>query len=110
MIRVAISVEGDTEVECIKLLIEKHLRMREIEPTPISLQGNVSVDRLAQDMVRLLPSFDAVTSLVDFYEFRKKGNKTVDELEEELTRRIKAEKAFPYIQRYEFEGLLFSKK
>lgn len=116
MIRVAIVVEGQTEEEFVKICLAKHPRLKEVEPTPISLQGNVSADRLAQDMTRLLPSFDGVTSFVDFYRFRKKGDKTIDELQDELTRRIKdmlgdrlrLDKVFPYVQKYEFEGLLFS--
>ena len=64
-------------------------------------------------MVRLHRSFDTVTSLVDFYGFRDKGNRTVDALEEHLAREIEtrvsdARRVFPYVQRHEFEGLLFS--
>ena len=81
-----------------------------------SIGGNVSVERLVPEMVRLLHSFDAVTSFVDFYGFRRKGNKTVDELEKDMTRQIRKklghrwhpEKVLPYVQQYEFEGLLFS--
>ena len=124
MIRVAISVEGQTEEEFVKQVLTEHLRGRGVEPTPIRLGrargqsggGNVSVERLVTEMVRLLRSFDVVTSLVDFYGFRQKKDKTVDELEEDLTRHIRKridrhwhpEKAFPYVQRHEFEGLLFS--
>ena len=124
MIRVAISVEGQTEEEFVKQVLTEHLRERGVEPTPIQLgrargqsgSGNVSVERLVAEMVRLLGSFDVVTSLVDFYGFRRKKDKTVDELEEDLTRHIREkidhrwhpEMAFPYVQRHEFEGLLFS--
>ncbi|MCY4612231.1 MAG: DUF4276 family protein [Nitrospira sp.] len=124
MIRVAISVEGQTEEEFVKQVLTEHLRGRGVDLTPIQLGrargqsggGNVSVERLVAEMVRLLRSFDVVTSLVDFYGFRQKKDKTVDELEEDLTRHIRKridhrwhpEKAFPYVQRHEFEGLLFS--
>ena len=68
------------------------------------------------EITYLLGSFDVVTSLVDFYGFRDKGDKTVNDLEEELTqqirknlgRRWRPEKVFPYVQQHEFEGLLFS--
>ena len=74
------------------------------------------MDRLVPEMVDLFNSFDAVTSFVDFYGLRRKGNKTVDELEEDMTRQISIkldlrwhpEKMYPYIQKHEFEGLLFS--
>ena len=68
------------------------------------------------DMARLYPNFDAVTSLVDFYGFRGKGDRTVDELEEHLAQEIQKKvssgwdqrKVIPYVQKHEFEGLLFS--
>ena len=74
------------------------------------------MDRLVSEMAYLLHSFDAVTSFVDFYGFRRKGNKTVDDLEKDMTRQIRnklghhwhPEKVLPYVQQYEFEGLLFS--
>lgn len=58
-------------------------------------------------------SFDAVTSLVDFYGFRDKGSRTVEELEELLARKIRQKipgpkAVIPYVQKHEFEGLLFS--
>ena len=124
MTRVAISVEGRTEEEFVNNVLANHLRGNGVEPTPILLGrargrfggGNVSVERLVLEMAYLLDSFDAVTSLVDFYGFRRKGNQTVDELEEDLARQIRkkldrrwhSEKVLPYVQRHEFEGLLFS--
>lgn len=124
MIRLAISVEGRTEEEFVKNVLADHLRESEVVSTPILLGrargradgGNVSVDRLVSEMVYLFNSFDVVTSFVDFYGLRRKGNKTVDELEEDMTRQISRKlgrhwhpgKVFPYIQKHEFEGLLFS--
>ena len=124
MTRLAVSVEGQTEEEFVKLVLAGHLRERRVEPTPILLGrargtsggGNVSSARLVLDMVNLLWSFDAVTSLVDFYGFRDKGDRSVEDLEaylrDEIARRIgssrNAGKVVPYVQRHEFEGLLFS--
>ena len=67
-------------------------------------------------MAYLYHSFDAVTSLVDFYGFRDKGDKVVEDLEVELLDAIagrvgghyNARNVIPYVQRHEFEGLLFS--
>ena len=67
-------------------------------------------------MARLYPNFDAVTSLVDFYGFRGKGDRTVEELEEVLGLEVRMKvagqldqrKVIPYVQIHEFEGLLFS--
>ena len=122
MIRLAISVEGPTEEEFSKTVLTPHLRLHDIEVQPIllgrargrSLGGNVSVERLAMEMVYLYRSFDAVTSLVDFYGFRKKCKKTVEELETLLRKKIQhmfgsnQNRILPYVQRHEFEGLLFS--
>lgn len=92
MIRLAISVEGQTEEEFVKSVLADHLRMKEVETTPILLGrargtgdgGNVRVEPLTKGMVVLRQSFDAVTSLVDFYGFRDKGSRAVEELEELL--------------------------
>ena len=124
MIRLAISVEGQTEEEFCKGLLESHLRLRGVETQPITLGrargggasgGNVSVEKLASEMVRLYHGFNAVTSLVDFYGFRGKQNNSVEALEglvaQEIVRRgidWNGKRILPYIQRHEFEGLLFS--
>lgn len=124
MIRLAVSVEGQTEEEFVKQVLARHLRERRVESTPIVLGrarggaggGNVSSGRLVSEMVRLLRSFNAVTSLVDFYGFRDKGNRTVEDIEAHLRNEIAgrihperdARKVVPYVQKHEFEGLLFS--
>lgn len=125
MIRLAISVEGRTEEEFVNQVLGDRLREACVEPTPILIGkarggsggGNVSVERLASDMARLHWNFDAITSLVDFYGFRgRRDAETVDELEGRVCRAILEElpedpdprRIIPYVQQYEFEGLLFS--
>lgn len=124
MTRLAITVEGATEESFVRLALTDHLRLYGIESTPILIGraqgrgpggGNVDVARLAHDLVVLAGSFDAVTSLVDFYGFRRKGDTTVAELEgridEEVRRsrgRRRRGRVIPYVQRHEFEALLFS--
>ncbi len=124
MTRLAVSVEGRTEEEFVKQVLGGHLRKRQVEPTPILLGrgrngsrgGNVSSDRLVSEMATLLASFDAVTSLVDYYGFRDKGDRSVTDLEEhlhiKLHKRVRRgwdkRRLIPYVQRHEFEGLLFS--
>jgi len=121
--RLAVSVEGQTEEEFVKRLAV-HLRGRRIESTPIVLGrargrsggGSVSLDRLVSELVTLLGAFDAVTTLVDFYGFRRTRDSAVDDLEKQLISGIRARlgrawderKTIPYIQMHEFEGLLFS--
>ena len=62
-------------------------------------------------MRHLSKSFDAVTSLVDFYGFKEKGSKLQSELVEAIRNRISQfdeTSVFPYVQLHEFEGRLFS--
>ena len=127
MIRLAISVEGRTEEQFVRRILADHLREAGVEPTPILIGrarsksrpggGAVSVERLASEMKSLYRTFDAVTSLVDFHGFReRKDEETIDELENRLRRRIHEKigrnpdprRIIPYVQQYEFEGLLFS--
>ena len=125
MIRLAVSVEGQTEEEFVKTMLLDHLRSIAIEIQPILIGrarntgqggGNVTIDRLASEMASLYASFDAVTSLVDFYGFRDKGDRNVLELETHLRVEVRNRiggswnetKVFPYVQQYEFEGLLFA--
>ena len=95
MIRLAVSVEGQTEEAFVKDVLADLLRQSEVEPFPILFGrarskghggGNVSVQRLVSEMVILRHSHDAVTSLVDFYGFRDREEATVEALEERLLR------------------------
>lgn len=119
MIRLAISVEGQTEEEFVKRVLADYLWSRGVIPQPILLGGSggdVTVERLARDMARLYWDFDFVTSLVDFYGFRGKGSATVDELEKIIDEKVNdhvrrswdQSRVFSYVQQHEFEGLLFS--
>lgn len=116
MIRLAISVEGPTEEEFVKNVLADHLRSKGVEPQPILLNGNVTVERLASDIARLIWSFNRVTSLVDFYGFRDKNTATPEQLEQRIFERVDSKinrpwdqsRVISYVQQYEFEGLLFS--
>ena len=125
MIRLAISVEGQTEEEFVNDLLRDHLWAAGVDVTPVQVGsarnrwkgGNVSESSLVADMRRLSYSFDAVTSLVDFYGFLGKGTRSVDDLMNDLsdelrTRlgpRAREDWVIPYVQLHEFEGLLFSR-
>lgn len=117
MIRLGIAVEGSTEVEFVKRLLADCLRDHDVEVTPVSIDGAVNLARLANEMANLFWSFDCVSSFVDFYGFRDKGQLSVEELQTELFEAVstKVQRSFnhsrviPYVQRHEFEGLLFSK-
>ena len=125
MIRLAVSVEGQTDEAFVKSVLAPHFQPLGVEPTPILLGsargsgvggGNVNMERLTTEMATLYWSFDVVTSLVDYYGFHGKGGKPIDDLEQELNRQIQSNvsgqwdqrKVIPNVQRHEFEGLLFS--
>ena len=123
MIRLAVSVEGQTEEEFVNTVLAPHLRASGINPQPILLGtgrggrgGDVTVERLSADMATLYHQFDAVTSLVDLYGFRRRDGRDAAGLEEDvrnaIIQRIRHQwderRVVPYVQRHEFEGLLFS--
>lgn len=118
MIRLAVLTEGRTERRFVRLVLISHLRPKGIEACPLLLEGggDVTLPKLARNMAELYWSFDFVTSLVDFYGFRSKGDATPDELQQRINQEIRRNirrdwnqsKVFPYVQRHEFESLLFS--
>ena len=122
MIRLAISVEGQTEEEFVNEILDPHLRNFCVLSKPILLKvtggnqrgGNVSINNLVRNMKKIKRSHHYVTSLVDFYGFKKKENFTVDQLELQIlegvleSSSIPEKTIIPYVQLHEFEGLLFS--
>ena len=119
MIRLAIVVEGQTEEGFVKQVLVDHLRTHGVIPIPILLGrrgGDVNMERLVSDMAKSFWSFDFVTSLVDFYGFRDRGSEEPDDLENRINNAIVSRvkrsfdqtRVFTYVQKYEFEGLLFS--
>ena len=119
MIRLAIVVEGETEEEFVKIVLAEHLRARGVEPIPILPRGrggNISVDRLTPAMAELIWDFSFVTSLVDFYGFKGKRSATPDALEQLINQDVRRlirrswdeSRVFAYVQKHEFEALLFS--
>ncbi|RMB08193.1 DUF4276 family protein [Eilatimonas milleporae] len=112
MVRLAVSVEGLTEERFVELVLYDHLLGLGIHVTPISIGGNVSIPRICHNIEKLIHGFDFVTTFYDFYGFKNKDQgETKHGLEAKirnaLPERLRG-KFFPYIQMYEFEGLLFS--
>ncbi len=110
MIRVAISVEGKTEREFVSQVLVPFFSHLGIEVIPISMEGNISLQRMTKERIKLLNSFNYVTTFYDFYGFKdKRADITVDQLEEQLKQSVKEElRFFPYIQQFEFEALMFA--
>jgi hypothetical protein len=121
MIRVAISVEGPTEREFCNSVLSPFFYNHNIilEPVVITTSkekcgrknsgGCVNIDRVKNEVKKLLPSYDYVTTLYDFYGFKGLDEDiSVEELESKLYELFNTSKFVPYIQKYEFETLLFS--
>ena len=75
------------------------------------MNGNISIDRIRTEIKKLANNFDVVTTLYDFYGFKKLAiGETKKSLEDRMLEgvhdSIKA-KLIPYIQMHEFEALLF---
>ena len=123
MIRLAVVVEGETEEAFVTGVLRPHLMEFGIETVPILIAsgrrkgggGDVHVDILISDLFDALNEgeYSAATSLVDFYGFRDKGDRTAEQLEGFILNEIRRRRnnnppVRPYIQMHEFEGLLFS--
>ncbi|MDE2938656.1 MAG: DUF4276 family protein [Chloroflexota bacterium] len=116
MVRLAVVVEGETEGDFVDQVLAPYLLKCDVYSKPTSLRGRISVERLANRIAELFPSFDFVTSLVDFYGFRDKGTRTVDQLEQDIIQGVDGRlrpnwdtrKVIPYVQLHELEGLFFS--
>ena len=121
MIRVAISVEGQSEERFCKSVLIPFFREHNIELTPIIVTtskdscgtkhkgGCISIDRIKNEIKKLLPSFDYVTTFYDFYGFKNRPTNNINELEQKIYELFNDSKFIPYVQQYEFETLLFSK-
>lgn len=124
MIRLAIVVEGETEEEFVKQVLAKNLYRcgvisHAIMPRRrgITSGGARPVNQLASQMYRLYWNFDFVTSLFDIYGFPGRPSaESVKDLERRINKEVDElfghdwdrSRVFAYVQRHEFEGLLFS--
>lgn len=111
MTRLGISVEGATEREFVNKVLRSHLAAFDVEVTAIDLRGNVSLDRVRANLPPLLGSFDRVSTLYDFYGFKRLRDRSVDQLEADIAALVDVDQRhrfLPYVQQYEFEALLFA--
>lgn len=112
MVRVGISVEGTTEERFVQMVLAPYLEQKQVYITPISMGGDVKLDRVKSELKKIANSFDYVTTFYDFYGFKGKlDSDTKASLEQKMHDHAHASiqaKLIPYVQMYEFEGLLFS--
>ena len=112
MVRVGISVEGRTEVRFVVKVLQPYFLDRNIIIEPVDIRGNVSIDRVTHELQKMAFNFDFITTFYDFYGFKGKSKEETKEslelkIKENTTEKIQS-KLIPYIQMYEFEGILFS--
>lgn len=124
MVRLAISVEGQTEEAFVKTVLAPHLAKHEVFATPVTIAtsrdatgrkakgGGVNVDRVVSEVGRLLATHQDgyVSSLYDYYGFKgRQDGETVEQLEKRIAERLRnPSNLICYVQLHEFEGLLLS--
>ena len=111
MTRLGISVEGATEREFVSRLLRPHLSKFGLVVTAIDLRGNVSLDKIRGVLPALLGGFDHVSTLYDFYRFKGRDDRSIDQLQVAIGELVGMERRAhltPYVQQYEFEALLFA--
>jgi hypothetical protein len=110
MTRLGISVEGATEREFVSRVLRPHLASSGITVTAIDLRGNVSLDKIRGVLPALLGGFEHVSTFYDFYGFKDREARNIEQLEAAIGGLVdenRRARLIPYVQRYEFEALLF---
>lgn len=119
IIRIAISCEGLTEKNFVNKVLTPYFSEKyycnqnscsKILIKPSSLDGSVSIDSAFKQIEKLVNSHHVITTLYDFYGFQKRKDFSPENLEQILLDKLNSykDKFIPYIQKYEFEALLFS--
>jgi len=110
-VRLAISVEGLTEERFVAMLLVPYLATKGIYVQAVNMNGDIYLPRIKKELTLLARSFDWVSTLYDFYGFRAKEDCDKAMLEKAIHQSLPLAlqgKVIPYVQMYEFEGLLFS--
>lgn len=111
MTRLGISVEGATEREFVSRVLAPHLAGFGVAATAVDMRGNVSLDRVCGVLPGLLGDFERVSTMYDFYRFKRRDALDVTALEAAIGELVAGERRarlIPYVQQYEFEALLFA--
>lgn len=123
MRNICIVCEGTTETEFVDKCLVPHLIQHNVYPHARILQspsgnhrgGRVTVERLAKYISHEYSSYERITTLVDFYGFQDRNQRTRADVEiaildavKEYTTGFDHRFVLPYVQLHEFEGLLFS--
>lgn len=121
--RICIVCEGQTEVEFVRSCLTPHFTRfnRYVYPSLLRAPsgnhrgGRVTVERLANFISHEYHNCDRITTFVDLYGFQGAGGADKEALEAQILERVAAQSPrlearfiLPYVQRHEFEALLFS--
>lgn len=120
-INIGVVCEGQTETDFMKQLNKKYFNKINISLKPVGINdeqknigGNVSIARVVNFLHNHSNMYNMLTTFIDFYRLKNKGNKKVSELEEEIKNefykdnKYRNKKLIPYIQIHETEALWFS--
>jgi hypothetical protein len=116
MSRVLVICEGQTEAAFVRDCLQPYLLDKGVYVFVENMRGNVSSQRVAHFVRNNFRSFDKITTLLDFYGFQDREQDSRQALEAFIAMTAQGimpqadmtEKFLPYVQMYEFEGLLFS--
>ena len=120
-INIGVVCEGQTETDFMKQLNKKYFNKINISLKPVGINdeqknigGNISIARIVDFLHKHSNMYPMLTTFIDFYRLKNKGNKKVSELEEEIKKefykdnKYRNKKLIPYIQMHETEALWFS--
>lgn len=121
-LRLAISVEGPTENELCREVLRPHLAAFDVHiesiivttkrnlTGPNATGGSIGMERFRNEVRRLMPSFDYVTTLYDLYGFKDRlPGATAAALCARMSETLdQPRRLIPYVQPHEVEALLFS--
>lgn len=116
MKRVCILCEGTTEKEFVQSCLYPVLLEKGVSVWAENLGGDIKPQKIASFVRKHYASYDFISTLLDFYGFKQHNALDKASLEQEIMQTVSrlfenidpAVKFKPYVQMYEFEGLLFS--
>lgn len=124
MRRLCIICEGQTEANFVVKCLSPDLMAFDVLAYPSILQsragnhrgGRVTVERLGKQIACEYYETDRITTLVDYYGFRDANGRSRSQLEASIldeaqkwgSGKLDPRRVIPYVQMYEFEGLLFT--
>ena len=114
MKRVAVVVEGSTEYNFVQDVLRREFKNVDVVARDMR-GGGISVPSVLRRILPLLHGkFDCVTTMVDFYKFANPGRRSdADDIQRELAKAVGTNNRggavfLPYVQKHEFESLLFA--